>query len=86
VLLFEPGLPARCYIDRTGMSFEHLEASGTQTLCPYEGVRTRRAANMGSTVASPPENCLYLQECRCPQSDSNRHCADFKKGRAAFRG
>lgn len=38
VLLFETGLPTRHYIDRTGNSFEHLEAPETLTLCPYKGV------------------------------------------------
>jgi uncharacterized protein (DUF427 family) len=37
VLLFETGLPTRYYIDRTDVSFEHLNASDTQTLCPYKG-------------------------------------------------
>ena len=38
VLLFETGLPTRYYIDPTDISFEHLEPSSTQTLCPYKGV------------------------------------------------
>lgn len=38
VLLFETGLPTRYYIDRTDVSFEHLEASRTQTVCPYKGI------------------------------------------------
>ena len=38
VLLFETGLPTRYYIDRTDVAFEHLESSGTQSLCPYKGV------------------------------------------------
>jgi uncharacterized protein (DUF427 family) len=38
VLLFETGLPTRYYIDRTDVTFEHLEPSTTQTLCPYKGV------------------------------------------------
>ncbi|MCK8646138.1 DUF427 domain-containing protein [Mycobacterium colombiense] len=38
VLLFETGLPTRYYIDPTDVSFEHLESSPTQTLCPYKGV------------------------------------------------
>lgn len=38
VLLFETGLPTRYYIDPTDVSFEHLEPSDTETLCPYKGV------------------------------------------------
>jgi len=38
VLLFETGLPTRYYIDRTDVAFEHLEASQTQTVCPYKGI------------------------------------------------
>lgn len=38
VLLFETGLPTRYYIDPTDVAFEHLEATTTQSLCPYKGV------------------------------------------------
>jgi len=38
VLVFETGLPTRYYIDRTDISFEHLEPSDTQSMCPYKGV------------------------------------------------
>ena len=38
VLLFETGLPTRYYIDQTDVTFEHLEPTNTQTLCPYKGV------------------------------------------------
>src|SRR5262249_29590926 len=38
VLLFETGLPTRYYIDRTDVSFEHLEPSDTQSVCPYKGI------------------------------------------------
>lgn len=38
VLLFETGLPTRYYIDQTDVTFEHLEPTSTQTLCPYKGV------------------------------------------------
>ncbi|MBJ7340676.1 DUF427 domain-containing protein [Mycolicibacterium sp.] len=40
VLLFETGLPTRYYIDRTDVSFDHLESSDTVTLCPYKGTTT----------------------------------------------
>lgn len=38
VLLFETGLPTRYYVDKSDVFFEHLEPTGTQTLCPYKGV------------------------------------------------
>ena len=38
VLLFETGLPTRYYVDQTDVTFEHLEPTSTQTLCPYKGV------------------------------------------------
>jgi uncharacterized protein (DUF427 family) len=38
VLLFETGLPTRYYIDRTDVALEHLEASTTQSVCPYNGI------------------------------------------------
>ncbi len=51
VLLFETGLPTRYYIDRTDVSFEHLEPSGTQSLCPYKGVTSGYwSAHVGDTV------------------------------------
>ena len=37
VLVFETGLPARYYFDRTGVVFQHLVHSGTRTACPYKG-------------------------------------------------
>jgi uncharacterized protein (DUF427 family) len=40
VLLFETGLPTRYYFDRTDVNFEHLQASDTETACPYKGVTT----------------------------------------------
>ncbi|TPG35869.1 DUF427 domain-containing protein [Mycolicibacterium hodleri] len=40
ILLFETGLPTRYYIDRTDVSFEHLQPSDTETLCPYKGTTT----------------------------------------------
>ena len=41
VLLFETGLPTRYYVDRTDVSFERLEASNTQSVCPYKGITSR---------------------------------------------
>jgi uncharacterized protein (DUF427 family) len=38
VMVFETSLPTRYYIDRSDVVFAHLEASDTQTLCPYKGV------------------------------------------------
>ncbi|MEJ7832387.1 MAG: DUF427 domain-containing protein [Nocardioides sp.] len=37
VMVFETGLPTRYYLDRTNVHWEHLEASDTQTPCPYKG-------------------------------------------------
>ncbi|MGY1744827.1 DUF427 domain-containing protein [Blastococcus sp. SYSU D00695] len=37
VLLFETGLPPRCYLPRTDVRFAHLVPSGTRTRCPYKG-------------------------------------------------
>ena len=51
VLLFETGLPTRYYIDPTDVAFEHLEASSTQTLCPYKGVTSGYwSVHVGDTV------------------------------------
>jgi uncharacterized protein (DUF427 family) len=37
VLVFETGLPARYYINRTEVVWRHFEASDTVTECPYKG-------------------------------------------------
>ena len=37
VLVFETGLPAPYYFDRTGVVFQHLVHSDTRTACPYKG-------------------------------------------------
>jgi uncharacterized protein (DUF427 family) len=51
VLLFETGLPTRYYIDRTDVVFAHLEASDTQTLCPYKGTTSGYwSVRVGETV------------------------------------
>ena len=56
VLLFETGLPTRYYLDKSDVAFEHLEASDTQTLCPYKGVTSeywsvRTAGGLHSDLA-----------------------------------
>jgi uncharacterized protein (DUF427 family) len=40
VMVFETGLPTRYYINRTEIDFEHLQASDTETACPYKGRTT----------------------------------------------
>jgi uncharacterized protein (DUF427 family) len=51
VLLFETGLPTRYYIDRTDVSFEHLDESNTQSVCPYKGITSRYwSARIGDTL------------------------------------
>lgn len=53
VLLFETGLPTRYYIDRTDVSFTHLEDSDTQTVCPYKGTTSRYwSVRVGESVHS----------------------------------
>jgi uncharacterized protein (DUF427 family) len=37
VMVFETGLPARYYVDRTTVNFEHLIPTDTVTACPYKG-------------------------------------------------
>lgn len=41
VLLFETGLPTRYYIERTDVSFGHLQASTTRSVCPYKGITSQ---------------------------------------------
>ena len=52
-MLFETGLPTRYYLDRTDVSFEHLFASDTRTLCPYKGVTSGYwSAQVGESMLS----------------------------------
>jgi len=37
VMVFETGLPARYYLNRTEVDFAHLVSSDTVTACPYKG-------------------------------------------------
>jgi uncharacterized protein (DUF427 family) len=37
VMVFETGLPARYYLNRTEVDFSHLVATDTVTSCPYKG-------------------------------------------------
>lgn len=40
VMVFETGLPTRCYFDRSAVDFAHLQRSDTVTACPYKGRTT----------------------------------------------
>jgi uncharacterized protein (DUF427 family) len=40
VMVFETGLPTRCYVDRSAVDFSHLVPSQTVTACPYKGRTT----------------------------------------------
>jgi uncharacterized protein (DUF427 family) len=37
VMVFETGLPTRCYLDRSAVDFSYLRPSETVTACPYKG-------------------------------------------------
>ncbi|HEY3941230.1 MAG TPA: DUF427 domain-containing protein [Acidimicrobiales bacterium] len=51
VMVFETGLPTRYYVNRTEVHFEHLEASGTVTSCPYKGTTSAYwSAHVGDTT------------------------------------
>lgn len=41
VLLFETGLPTRCYLDHSAVRWAHLRPSATVTACPYKGTTSR---------------------------------------------
>lgn len=51
VLLFETGLPTRCYLPRTDVRFEHLVPSDTRTHCPYKG----RTSGYWSVAGGPAD-------------------------------
>lgn len=64
VLLFETGLPTQYYIDRADVSFEHLEPSGSVTLCPYKGVTSGYWSVRVGTVCSPTWPGFTTPRCR----------------------
>jgi hypothetical protein len=45
----------------------------------------RRPLSAVKWIAIPSPRGTFFVTCRCPQSDSNRHLADFKNGRSGFR-
>jgi uncharacterized protein (DUF427 family) len=50
VMVFETGLPTRYYLNRTDVDFAALEATDTQTACPYKGVTSGYwSARIGDT-------------------------------------
>jgi uncharacterized protein (DUF427 family) len=71
VMVFETGLPARYYLNRTEVNFAHLQPTSTVTSCPYKG-RTSGywSVRAGETVhpdlawptISPPAS-----SCRSPE-------------------
>jgi uncharacterized protein (DUF427 family) len=51
VMVFETGLPTRYYLNRTEVNFEHLQATGTVTSCPYKGTTSGYwSVRIGETV------------------------------------
>jgi uncharacterized protein (DUF427 family) len=51
VLVFETGLPTRYYLNRTDVSFAHLEPTATVTACPYKGTTSGYwSIRVGETV------------------------------------
>ena len=49
-LLFETGLPMRCYIPRADVRMELLEPSDNHTQCPYKGVASYFSVRVGDRL------------------------------------
>lgn len=49
-LLFETGLPTRYYLPAADIKMDLLEATDTQTACPYKGVASYWSVNLGDDV------------------------------------
>jgi uncharacterized protein (DUF427 family) len=49
-LLFETGLPMRCYISQADVRMELLEASDNQTQCPYKGIASYFSIRIGDRL------------------------------------
>lgn len=50
LLLFETGLPTRCYLPREDVAIELLEPTSTRTRCPYKGEAVYCSARVGERV------------------------------------
>lgn len=58
VVVFETGLPPRRYLENTAVHWDHLEAVGTVTECPYKGTTSGYwTARVGGTVAEDVAWC-----------------------------
>jgi uncharacterized protein (DUF427 family) len=53
VMVFETGLPTRYYLNRTEVSFEHLQPSDTVTSCPYKGKTSGYWSVLGADTVHP---------------------------------
>jgi uncharacterized protein (DUF427 family) len=53
VMVFETGLPTRYYLNRTEVSFEHLQPSDTVTSCPYKGKTSAYWSVLGAETVHP---------------------------------
>jgi uncharacterized protein (DUF427 family) len=49
-LLFETGLPMRCYIPRADVRMELLEGSDNHTQCPYKGIASYFSVHVGDRL------------------------------------
>jgi uncharacterized protein (DUF427 family) len=49
-ILFETGLPPRCYLPLTDVRLDLLHPSGTETHCPYKGVTAYWSVDTGTSV------------------------------------
>jgi len=64
-LLFETGLPMRCYLPKPHVRMELLELSDTVTHCPYKGAAQAWNVRLGDTVH---ENLAWSYPTPLPES------------------
>ncbi len=64
-LLFETGLPVRCYVPRTHVRMDLLELSDRLTHCPYKGTAQAWNVRLGDTVH---ENLAWSYPTPLPES------------------
>jgi uncharacterized protein (DUF427 family) len=64
-LLFETGLPMRCYLPKPHVRMELLELSDTVTHCPYKGAAQAWNVRLGDTVH---ENLAWSYPSPLPES------------------
>lgn len=73
-ILFETGLPPRCYLPLTDVRMDLLHPSSTQTHCPYKGTASYWSVHTGQAVH---EDLVWIYRTPLPESQKIAGLACF---------